>query len=199
MQTFIRESAEKAFLEKQAIETPKIASMKIVMKKQVSHGVIRLVSSSALLCFSYQEDPQTKVFEDALIEQTMNGEWALIKDSGILDNVVPDHSQQEDIKQFFISNFIELTDLYKFYSAINSGGGTHTLEYIELCKFVTETGILGEEDSSAVLKIFIDSHIRGIQGKGSKGPNAKPSIHSQITQTEFVSGNLFSMILYILI
>lgn len=141
---------------------PKIALMRKVMKKQV--------------------------MEEEKIVTAMDGEWALIKDSGILDNVVTDHSQHDDIKQFLTTNFIEITDLYKFYSAINSGGGTHTLEYIELCKFVTETGILGEEDSSAVLKIFIDSHIRGMGGKGS---NAKPSIHSQITQTEFVSGSLF--------
>ena len=59
---------------------------------------------------------------------------SLIRQSGILDNIVPDSAQQEEIKAFLVKYFVELNDLYKFYSAVNSGGGTHTLEYIELCK-----------------------------------------------------------------
>ena len=77
-------------------------------------------------------------------------------------------------------------DMYKFYSAINTGGGTHTIEYIELCKFITETGILTEEHSNAILKVFLESHIRGIGGKSAK---IKPSISSEICQTEFVSSS----------
>jgi len=75
---------------------------------------------------------------------------------------------------------VELNDMYKFYSAVNSGGGTHTLEYIELSKFLTETGILGEEDSNTILRIFVDSHIRSGKSKG-----ARPSIHSEIHRHEF--------------
>lgn len=77
-----------------------------------------------------------------------------------------------------------------------------------MVKFVTETGILGEifssnyvhrvsccfysitqsfsigeEHSIAIQKVFIESHIRGL---GGKRPNEKPSIHTQIGQTEFV-------------
>ena len=44
--------------------------------------------------------------------------------------MVPDESQQEEIRNFFIKYFVELNDMYKFYSAVNSGGGTHTLEYV---------------------------------------------------------------------
>ena len=156
VETFRRETSEHARLEKIEIEKPKIALMKQVMKDQF--------------------------VDEELIAKVMTKEWTTIKDSGILDNMVPDHNQQEEIKLFFTANFIELTDMYKFYSAVNSGGGTHTLEYIELCKFITETGILGEEHSNAILKVFLESHIRGIRGRD---PKVKPSIHSEICQTEF--------------
>lgn len=158
VETFRRERSEQARLQKIQIERPKIAMMKEVMKDQC--------------------------MDNALIEETMSSEWSIIKDSGILDHIVPDPKHQVEIKQFFVDNFIEITDMYKFYSAINTGGGTHTLEYIELCKFITETGILGEEHNSAILKVFLESHIKGLAGKG---PKDKPSIHSQIGQTEFVS------------
>lgn len=158
VESFLTESSERARLRKIEIEKPKIALMKKVMKKQA--------------------------IDDALIQQTMNIEWGIIKDSGILDNIVPDQHQQEEIQRFFVRNYIELTDMYKFYSAVNSGGGTHTLEYIELCKFITETGILGEEHSNAILKVFVDSHIKGIGGRAA---SQKPSIHSEICMTEFVS------------
>ena len=156
VERFRHETSEHARLQKIEIERPKIALMKNVMKDQF--------------------------VDEELIGKVMSREWAIIKDSGILDNMVPDHDQQEEIKLFFTANFVELTDMYKFYSAVNSGGGTHTLEYIELCKFITETGILGEEHSNTILKVFLESHIRGL---GGRDPKVKPSIHSEICQTEF--------------
>ena len=162
VELFRHESSECARLQQIEVERPKIALMKKVMSKQV--------------------------IDDAIIKELMDREWTVITDSGVLDNIVPDHQQQEEIKQFFIRNFVELTDMYKFYSAINSGGKTHTLEYIELCKFITETGILDEKDSNVILKVFLESHIRGIGGRDAK---SKPSIHSEICQTEFVSECLF--------
>ena len=111
----------------------------------------------------------------------MNDEWRQIKESRILDNLVPDEGHQEEIRSFLHTNYVELSDCYKFYSAVNMGGGTHTLEFIELNKFLTETSILGEEHSSAILRIFIDSHISAKNGKSK----VKPSIHSEIHRHEF--------------
>ena len=51
---------------------------------------------------------------------------------------------------------------------------------IELSKFLTETGILGEEHSNAILRIFVDSHIRSNKSRGGR-----PSIHSEIHRHEF--------------
>ncbi|KAL7554172.1 hypothetical protein ACHAWF_017579 [Thalassiosira exigua] len=47
------------------------------------------------------------------------------------------------------------------------GGYSRFLLQIELCKLLTETGILGEEHSNAILRIFVDSHIR--HGKIRRG------------------------------
>ena len=148
------EKAAAALQRKIEIETPKINKMKEVMRSQL--------------------------ISDDDIATTLSSEWILIKNSGILDNIVPDETQQEDIRSFLTKNFVEINDLYKFYSAVNSGRGTHTLEYIELCKFLSETGILGEESSNAILRIFVDSHI-----KSGKGRGMRPSIHSEIRRYEF--------------
>ncbi|KAL7448431.1 hypothetical protein ACHAWC_000619, partial [Mediolabrus comicus] len=148
------------------IERPKISEMRKIMADQL--------------------------ISDAEIERTVNEEWAQIKDSGVLVHIVPDESQQEEIRSFLHQKFLELSDLFKFYSAVNSGGGTHTLEFIELNKFLTETSILGEEHSSAILRIFIDSHI------SAKKSKVKPSIHSEIQRHEFfVSLIMISIFRYI--
>ena len=148
------------------IERPKISEMRKIMADQL--------------------------ISDAEIERTVNEEWAQIKDSGVLIHIVPDESQQEEIRSFLLQKFLELSDLFKFYSAVNSGGGTHTLEFIELNKFLIETSILGEEHSSAILRIFIDSHI------SAKKSKVKPSIHSEIQRFEFfVSLIMISIFRYI--
>mmetsp|Transcript_9929 Transcript_9929/g.21489 ORF Transcript_9929/g.21489 Transcript_9929/m.21489 type:complete len:545 (+) Transcript_9929:163-1797(+) len=154
VETFKREKETQAMIAKMNIEKPKISLMQKVMAAQL--------------------------LSDTTIAATFNEEWGLIKNSGILDNIVPDEKQQEEIRSFFLKYFVELNDMYKFYSAVNSGGGTHTLEYIELSKFLTETGILGEEHSNAILRIFVDSHIRTSKSKG-----VRPSIHSEIRRHEF--------------
>ena len=41
------------------------------------------------------------------------GEWDVIKKSGILDNIVPDEEQQEQIHAFYSKYFVELNDMYK--------------------------------------------------------------------------------------
>jgi hypothetical protein len=155
VEKFQIERIERARLRQIEIERPKILRMREVLADQL--------------------------IDSAVIESTLNEEWVQIKESGILDNLVPDEAQQEEVRSFLLKNYVELTDLYKFYSAVNSGGGTHTLEFIELNKFLTETSILGEEHSSAILRIFIDSHIGAKNGKSK----VKPSIHSQIHRHEF--------------
>ena len=154
VETYQREKANEARIAKIKIEKPKIEMMRQVMAAQLQ--------------------------SNSDIAATLNEEWVLIKNSGILDNIVPDEKQQDEIRSFLTKYFVELNDLYKFYSAVNSGGGTHTLEYIELCKFLTETGILGEENSNAILRIFVDSHITSGKGRGMR-----PSIHSEIRRYEF--------------
>ena len=79
--------------------------------------------------------------------------WSLTKNSGILENIVPDDGQGEDIRAFFFRYFVELNDMYKFYSAVNSGGGTHTLEYVsyvEILLFLGSVRSLSSSSHSAI-------------------------------------------------
>ncbi|KAK1743950.1 hypothetical protein QTG54_005547 [Skeletonema marinoi] len=155
VENFLAERDRQAKLRQIEIERPKLEKMRVILADQL--------------------------IDNAVIESTVNEEWSLIKGSGVLDNLVPDEGQQEEIRSFLERNYVELSDCYKFYSAVNSGGGTHTLEFIELNKFLSETSILGEEHSSAILRIFIDSHISAKNGKSK----VKPSIHSEIHRHEF--------------
>jgi len=204
------EKAAAALQRKIEIETPKINRMKEVMRSQLisDDDIATTLSSEWLLiknsgksafvlyCFVLFEHgvwllhlaffslhltaftPHALKYYNHLSFIMTNHNNANLP--GILDNIVPDEAQQEEIRSFLTKNFVELNDLYKFYSAVNSGGGTHTLEYIELCKFLSETGILGEESSNAILRIFVDSHI-----KSGKGRGMRPSIHSEIRRYEF--------------
>ena len=67
-----------------AEEKPKLALMRKIMEEQIS--------------------PCESVFERS---------FKLVEDSGILDNIVPDANHQEELRSFFSSNFVELSDLYK--------------------------------------------------------------------------------------
>ena len=136
-------------------EKPKIAMMREVMKHQL--------------------------LSDEEVANIFNGEWGIVKDSGILDTIMPKKEEQEDIKRFLGNRFFEICAMYKYYSSVNSGGMTHTLEYIELCKFITETGILSDEHSNNVLRIFIDSHL-----KNTVGNRGVPSIRTEIARHEFL-------------
>lgn len=129
-----------------------------------------------------QEIMKEQLYDEALIEETMQNEWNLIKKSGVLDSLVPDEDEQESIRMFLIKYYNELSDMYKFFSAINSGGGTHTLEYIEFSKFLCETGIFQATDhSNVMLKIFLESHIENETKFGATATN----IHTEIRQHEF--------------
>eukprot|EP00586_Coscinodiscus_wailesii_P023344 CAMPEP_0172520794 /NCGR_PEP_ID=MMETSP1066-20121228/292208_1 /TAXON_ID=671091 /ORGANISM="Coscinodiscus wailesii, Strain CCMP2513" /LENGTH=387 /DNA_ID=CAMNT_0013303607 /DNA_START=1045 /DNA_END=2208 /DNA_ORIENTATION=- len=120
-----------------------------------------------------------QLYNEETIQQAMDSEWVVIAKSGILDEIIPDEDEQNRIKKFFTDNYIELSDMYKFYSAVNSGGGTHTLEYIEVSKFLCKTNIFQTSDganSNVILKIFLRSHLNGEE---------TPNMHSEIRQPEF--------------
>jgi len=87
-----------------ASNLPKLEEMNRIMRKQLS--------------------------DEETIKITMQNEWALITNSGVLQSIVPSHSDQEAIRQFLLHNYEALSHMFKYYSAVNSGGCTHTLEYI---------------------------------------------------------------------
>ena len=119
--TKIQEEEKERRLE---INRPLIAKMKEIMKEQL--------------------------IDKATIRETAEKEWSLIQNSGILENLVPNTSEQEKLKVFLGEHYTEFSDMYKvgqvqlispslpctftttfiilqYYSAVNSGGGTHTV------------------------------------------------------------------------
>ena len=73
-----------------------------------------------------------QLVDDDTILTSMKNEWSLIEKGGALESLIPAQNEQETIKAFFTDHYAELSEMYKYYSAVNSGGGTHTLEYIEV-------------------------------------------------------------------
>ena len=107
--------------------------------------------------------------DEDLITTAISNEWASIINSGALDSFVSQEEQGE-LKTFITQNYEEMAHMFKYYSAVNSGGGTSTLEYIEFTKFLQETTIFQSLQSNVIIKLF----------------GASPSnIHSEIIQWEF--------------
>ena len=129
-----------------ASNLPKLNLMREIMKDQLAH--------------------QTS------IEAAMRNEWNLITNSGILDIIVPKQEEQEIIRMFLLENYADMSHMYKYYSAVNSQGGTHTLEFIEFSKLVHESEILSGENANMILTFF---------GADPKRTN----IHSEINLWEF--------------
>ena len=129
-----------------ASNLPKLKLMREIMKDQLAH--------------------QTS------IEAAMRNEWNLITNSGILDIIVPKQEEQEIIRMFLLENYADMSHMYKYYSAVNSQGGTHTLEFIEFSKLVHESEILLGENANMILTFF---------GADPKRTN----IHSEINLWEF--------------
>lgn len=123
---------------------------------------------------------QEQLIDNNMIQTYMQSEWLLIEKSGILESIVYDVEEQKAIKEFFVTNYVEISEMYKSFSAVNSGGCTNTLEYIEFSKFMCETDIFqAGENSNITLKIFIESHL------GDDDDNSAASIHSVIRQHEY--------------
>ena len=111
-----------------------------------------------------------QIRDEEIISTSMANEWTSIMNSGVLDSLVPSSKEREAIKSFLTKKYEELSHMFKYYSAVNSGGGTHTLEYIEFTKFLQETNIFQSPQSNVIIKLF----------------GASPSsIHSEIIQWEF--------------
>jgi len=100
-----------------------------------------------------REIMKDQLFDDERIEAAMKKEWEYIQSSGVLESVVPNASEQEAIRQIFVANYAELSHFYKHYSAVNSQGGTHTLEYIEFTKLVNDTE-MDLSKGGMILKFF---------------------------------------------
>jgi len=150
-----RRREQEALKRRLEIERPHIAQMREIMMEQL-----------------YNEDS---------IKETMSNEWSFILASGILDEIVPNSEERDKIRIFFTETYSELSDMYKYFSAVNSGGGTHTLEYIEFNKFLCETNIFqGEDHSNELMKLFLESHIITESSTVSTA-----NIHSEIHLFEF--------------
>ena len=119
-----------------------------------------------------REMMREQLSDQTMIETAMQNEWNLIINNGILDVTVPNREEQEAIRKFLLANYAELSHMFKYYSAVNSQGGTHTLEFIEFSKLVHETKILSGENANIILKFF---------GADPKTTN----IHSEIHKWEF--------------
>lgn len=101
-QIFDNNRIRKVEEERLAKNLPKLQRMRHIMKEQLSDDVVA----------------------------HMQNEWKLMQNSGALESIVPNESEQQAIQEVLVANYAELSLFYKNYSAVNSQGGTHTLEFI---------------------------------------------------------------------
>lgn len=138
-------------LHRQKIE-PKLAEMREVMRDQL-----------------YDED---------LNHKAASSEWAVIYDSGLLKDI--SSKAQGLIFELILERFSEFSDLFKNYGAVNSGGSSSTLEYIEYTKLMSDLGFAGSRDFSNndILNVFNSSQI--------VGPSEVGAIEGELRLPEFL-------------
>lgn len=125
---------------------------------------------------------QLRAIDATVVQKMVKKEWEMILSSGALDRNVKDETELTKIFDFFSEHYIEITELYRYYAAVNSGGSGYTLEYIEFSKFLSETNTLAaERHSSAVQKLFLESHV-----KGERRRRASAGIEVEIGVSEFL-------------
>ena len=122
-----------------------------------------------------------QLFDEKAVRRVASMEWDCISSSVVLDNMIPSATDQSALRECFAKYYCDISDLFKFFSAINSGGRTDTIEFIEFSRFVLETKVFGQEDhSNAMLMIFVESHINS----EDKGGNV--NIHTEMQKHEFL-------------
>jgi len=121
-----------------------------------------------------------QLFDQEIVTKVALAEWKNIEASVVLEKTVPKEADQQVLRGLMIKHHPDISALFKFFSAINSGGCTDTVEYIEYNKFFIETKVFGEGDhSSTILRIFVESQSSAERKGGSV------NVHSEMKRHEF--------------
>lgn len=97
--------------------------------------------------------------------------WIKMTLSGTLDSLVKAEAERDSIRSFFITHYLDFSEMFKTFSGVNAQGSTSTLEYVEFNKFIYETGIFSSgQHSNMILKLFGD---------------VNTTIHSELDQCDF--------------
>lgn len=124
--------------------------------------------------------PRIRKMKELLSEQVVDGGtvamimedvWIKMTLSGTLDSLVKAKEERDSIRSFFITNYLDFSEIFKTFSGVNAQGSTSTLEYVEFNKFIYETGIFSSgQHSNMILKLFGD---------------VNTTIHSELDQHDF--------------
>ncbi|GFH57640.1 hypothetical protein CTEN210_14116 [Chaetoceros tenuissimus] len=137
----IEEQIEKAKLYK--IEQQKLDEEKTLLENKP-----RIAKMKQLLSNQFLDHTQ--------MNTCLSKEWNEL-DHHVLERLVPAKDEIEAVKQVFLKSYFELAATFKYFSALNSQGGVHRLEFLEFQKLVHDTGLLKDlsgTSSGVILKIF---------------------------------------------
>jgi len=68
-----------------------------------------------------REIMREQIIDENSVNNTMKKEWEPIASSGVLENDIPDPQDQVAIRDVLTRHYSEISDLYKWFSAVNSG------------------------------------------------------------------------------
>jgi hypothetical protein len=143
-QQLIKELQQKSMLQDQE-------KLKILAKKQESINKPKILKMKEILKDQFMDADEAKT--------SMQHEWELIVESGVLDSIADTMAEKENIRRTLETHFAVLNHIYKYYSAVNSQGGTHTLEFIEFSKLINDAEILDSGDNTSMILTFFGSDI----------------------------------------
>lgn len=140
-ETLIEEEIEKAKLYK-------IEQKKLDEEKTLRENKPRIEKMKQLL--------SNQFLDHAQMQTCLAKEWTEL-DHHVLERLVPAKDEREAVKQVFLKSYFELAATFKYFSALNSQGGVHRLEFLEFQKLVHDTGLfkdLSGTSSGVILKLF---------------------------------------------
>lgn len=143
-QQLIKELQQKSMLQDQE-------KLKLLAKKQESINKPKILKMKEILKDQFLDADEAKT--------SMQHEWGLIIESGVLDSIADTLAEKENIRTALETHFAALNHIYKYYSAVNSQGGTHTLEFIEFSKLINDAEILDSGDNTSMILTFFGSDI----------------------------------------
>ncbi len=145
----------------------------------------RRVREAQMKIFEMKEVMRPQLAAEEMNNSIMLEEWGHMSQGSVLDNIVPSFQEQTKIRNFFVKNYAQLSEMFKHAAAVGSDAGTGTISYMEFSNFLKESSAVhGTHHNDAMVKIFTEANIQDGSHDGHEG-NPNNPLSRELHQHEF--------------